>query len=131
MEDILGEERVLQASEIELQNSCYRIHVMVVLVPSQRILTLVPSKKKQARKIRILEKGIRREGCNSAGEEDLCSTTPIPPTPTGISRGGAPLQTAAGREASDSISGDLGQLSTSQLGLTLAHSPAQVLQVFW
>lgn len=34
MKNVLGEERMLQPSEIELQNSCYWIHVMVVLVPS-------------------------------------------------------------------------------------------------
>lgn len=37
MEDVLGEQRVLQASEIELEDSCYGIHVVVILVPSQGI----------------------------------------------------------------------------------------------
>lgn len=37
MEDVLGEEGVLQASEVELEDSCYGIHVVVVLVPSQGI----------------------------------------------------------------------------------------------
>lgn len=56
MKDILGEERVLQPSKIELQNSCYRIHVMVILVPSQWVFPFMTSKEKQARKITILEK---------------------------------------------------------------------------
>lgn len=38
MEDVLGEQGVLQASEIELEDSCYGIHVVVILVPSQGIL---------------------------------------------------------------------------------------------
>lgn len=52
MKDILGEERVLQPSEVELQNSRYGIHVVVVLVPRQWVFPFATSKEKQARKIR-------------------------------------------------------------------------------
>lgn len=82
MKDVLGEERVLQPSEVELQNSCYWIHVMVILIPSQRIFTLVT--KKQARKIRRVEKTIGMEGCNSAGGKDSRSTELIPPPPAAL-----------------------------------------------
>lgn len=73
MEDVLGEEWVLQASEIELEDSCYGIHVVVILVPSQGIFPFGARREEQARKIRILEDSTETlAGCNSAGEKDLC-----------------------------------------------------------
>lgn len=84
MKDILGEERMLQPSKVELQNSCYGIHVVVILVPRQRVFPFVTSKEKQARKIRILAESTRLEGCASAGEKDLCSTKLILPPPTAL-----------------------------------------------
>lgn len=39
MEDVLGEERVFQPPEVKLQDASYGVHVMVILVPSQRVLS--------------------------------------------------------------------------------------------
>lgn len=39
MEDVLGEQRVFQTPEVKLQDACYGIHVMVILVPSQGVLS--------------------------------------------------------------------------------------------
>lgn len=39
VEDVLGEERVFQPPEVELQDASYGVHVMVVLVPSQGVLS--------------------------------------------------------------------------------------------
>lgn len=39
MEDVLGEERVFQPPEVELQDTSDGIHVMVILVPSQGVLS--------------------------------------------------------------------------------------------
>lgn len=39
VEDVLGEERVLQAPEVQLQDASYGVHVMVILVPSQGVLS--------------------------------------------------------------------------------------------
>lgn len=39
MKDVLGEERVFQPPEVKLQDTSYGIHVMVVLVPSQGVLS--------------------------------------------------------------------------------------------
>ena len=39
MEDVFREERVFQAPEVKLEDTSYRVHVMVILVPSQGILS--------------------------------------------------------------------------------------------
>lgn len=39
VEDVLGEERVVQPPEVKLQDASYGVHVMVILVPSQGVLT--------------------------------------------------------------------------------------------
>lgn len=39
MEDVLGKERLFQPPEVKLEDTSYGIHVMVILVPSQRILS--------------------------------------------------------------------------------------------
>lgn len=39
MEDFFGEESVIQAPKIELQDAGDGVHVVVVLVPCQRVLT--------------------------------------------------------------------------------------------
>lgn len=38
MEDFFREEGALQSSEVELQHTSYGVHVVVVLVPCQRVL---------------------------------------------------------------------------------------------
>lgn len=39
MEDFLREEGMVQSSEVELQDTSNRVHVMVILVPCQWVLT--------------------------------------------------------------------------------------------
>lgn len=39
VEDVLGEERVLQPPEVQLQDAGYGVHVVVILVPSQGVLS--------------------------------------------------------------------------------------------
>lgn len=39
VEDVLGEERVLEAPEVQLQDAGYGVHVVVILVPSQGVLS--------------------------------------------------------------------------------------------
>lgn len=39
VEDVLGEERVLQPPEVKLQDTGYGVHVVVVLIPSQGVLS--------------------------------------------------------------------------------------------
>lgn len=39
MEDVLGEERVFQPPEVKLQDTSNGVHVMVILVPSQGVLS--------------------------------------------------------------------------------------------
>lgn len=39
MEDVLGEERLFQSPEVKLEDTSYGVHVMVILVPSQRVLS--------------------------------------------------------------------------------------------
>lgn len=47
MEDFFRKEGVLQASKVELQDSSNRVHVMVILVPCQRVLTYIGTKRKE------------------------------------------------------------------------------------
>lgn len=46
MEDFFGEKRVFQPSKIEFQNSCYWVHIMIILVSSQWILPWSSQKRK-------------------------------------------------------------------------------------
>ena len=39
VEDVLGEERVLQPPEVQLQDASYGVHVVVILVSSQGVLS--------------------------------------------------------------------------------------------
>lgn len=39
MKDVLGEQGVFQPTEVKLQDACYGIHVMVILIPSQGVLS--------------------------------------------------------------------------------------------
>lgn len=39
MEDVFGEERVFQPPEVKLEDASYGVHVMVILVPSQGVLS--------------------------------------------------------------------------------------------
>ena len=39
VEDVLGEERVFQPPEVQLQDAGYGVHVVVILVPSQGVLS--------------------------------------------------------------------------------------------
>lgn len=39
MEDVLGEQWVFQPPEVKLEDTSYGVHVMVILVPSQRVLS--------------------------------------------------------------------------------------------
>ena len=41
MEDFLREEGLVQASEVELQDAGDGVHVVVILVPCQRVLTYI------------------------------------------------------------------------------------------
>lgn len=124
MKDVLGEERVLQPSKIELQNSCYWVHVMVILVPSQWIFPFVTSKEKQTRKIRIVERSTRLEGCTWAGEQDLCSTKLIPPTPTAPQASNVELAGVGGVFLTDSL---LLQICHSLSGLQKKRCPLKEL----
>lgn len=46
MEDILREEGLIQSSEVQLQNTSNRIHVMVILVSCQWILAFIRTSRK-------------------------------------------------------------------------------------
>lgn len=39
VEDVLREERVFQSPEVELQDTSYGVHVVVILVPCQGVLS--------------------------------------------------------------------------------------------
>ena len=39
VEDVLGEVRVFQPPEVQLQDAGYGVHVVVILVPSQGVLS--------------------------------------------------------------------------------------------
>lgn len=56
VEDVLGEERVLQPPEVQLQDAGYGVHVVVILVPSQGVLSwgweTPPEKKERVRGVK-------------------------------------------------------------------------------
>lgn len=47
MEDFLREEGVVQSSEVELQDASDGVHVVVILVPCQRVLTFIRTRRQR------------------------------------------------------------------------------------
>lgn len=52
MEDFLREEGMVQSSEVELQDTSNRVHVMVILVPCQWVLTCDQMRREKQTRVR-------------------------------------------------------------------------------
>ena len=51
MEDFLGEEGMVQSSEVELQDASDGVHVVVILVPCQRVLTYIRTRRQREQEV--------------------------------------------------------------------------------
>lgn len=59
MEDFLRKEGVVQSSKVELQDASNGVHVVVILVPCQRVLTYIRTRRQ------------REEGGGGGGREKI------------------------------------------------------------
>lgn len=79
MEDFLGEEGVVQASEVELQNASDGVHVVIILIPRQRVLTYRQRgkgggrrEKKKEEKGKTFGGGLKKKYCKMSRSFCLC-----------------------------------------------------------